>query len=80
VTAQSFLSSTRKLDAILLYEGLGDAYREQGAWDKALANFTQAQTQLIYLTMQQSEDYYGLQVRKVCVKSKLRQIKPIKGV
>jgi tetratricopeptide (TPR) repeat protein len=30
VTAQSFLSPVRKLDAILLYERLGDAYREQG--------------------------------------------------
>jgi hypothetical protein len=29
VTAQSFMSAPRKLDAILLHERLGDAYRKQ---------------------------------------------------
>jgi tetratricopeptide (TPR) repeat protein len=67
VTAQSFLSPARKLDAILLYERLGDAYREQGEWDKALANFTQAQIQLTYLTLQQSDDYLRITSKKsVC--------------
>jgi tetratricopeptide (TPR) repeat protein len=67
VTAQSFLSSTKKLDAILLYERLGEAYREQGELDKALANFAQAQTQLTYLTMQQSDDYLRIASKKsVC--------------
>jgi tetratricopeptide (TPR) repeat protein len=64
VNAQSFLSPTRKFDAILLYEQLGDAYREQGELDKAIANFTQAQTQLTYLTLQQSDHYLRITNKK----------------
>jgi tetratricopeptide (TPR) repeat protein len=67
VTAQSFLSLTNKLDAILLHEQLGEAYCEQGDFDNAVANFTQAQTQLTYLTMQKSDDYLRMANKKsVC--------------
>jgi tetratricopeptide (TPR) repeat protein len=64
LAAQSFLSPARKFDAILLHERLGDAYREQGELDKALANFTQAQTQLTSLTLQQSEVYLRVTNKK----------------
>jgi tetratricopeptide (TPR) repeat protein len=64
VTAQSFLFSAHKFDAILLHERLGDAYREQGEYVRAMANYTQAQTQLTYLTMQQSADYLRIESKK----------------
>jgi tetratricopeptide (TPR) repeat protein len=64
VTAQSFLFPTNKLDAILLHERLGDAYREQDELDKAIASFTQAQIQLNYLSLQQSNDYLRVANKK----------------
>jgi tetratricopeptide (TPR) repeat protein len=71
VTVQSFISPPKKLDAILLYEQLGNAHREQGELDKAIANFTQAQTHLTYLREQQSEVYLRIASKKSACEIKL---------
>jgi tetratricopeptide (TPR) repeat protein/GTPase SAR1 family protein len=64
VTAQSFLFSTNKLDAVLLHERIGDAYREQGGYVQAIESFTQAHTQLAYLIEQKTEVYLRIAGKK----------------
>jgi tetratricopeptide (TPR) repeat protein len=71
VIAQSFLTPTRKLDAVLLYERLGDVYCEQSDFDKALVSFTHAQTHLIYLKAQQDAVYLRITDKKSLCETKV---------